>query len=228
MKTLLRAAALLIATGAQLSAQIVAQGEAKSTLTVYPFGVAKTVALTRELADQSGRRTMEGVNNTGRLNVKDETANPAIQALVNAAGGLSQFNAIKPIERDKQLQSKYLLLGYIESAEVKASTSDGKGKVMYAAVIGMTLQISDVETGAIADSKQVLATNGVGIKEACKGISAARFQCEARNRTVDETNKHLSIDRADTPQKALADATNKMDEIAAAFVTDAFTKGRIK
>jgi hypothetical protein len=224
MKALLSTAAVLIAAGSSLSAQ----ADARSTITVYPFGVSRTVQLSRDLADQSARRAMEGINNTGRLNVKDQTADKAIQAQVEAAGGLSQFNAVKPIERDKQLQTKYILVGFIENAEVKGSTTDTKGKLMYAASIGVTLQISDVETGAVADSKLVLANNGVAVKENCKGFGPSRIQCEARNRTIDETNKRLSIERADTPQKALADATNKMDEVAAQFINDAFAAGKIK
>lgn len=225
MKTLISTTALLITIGGTLHAQ----ADVKSAVTIYPFGTSvAAAAVSRDLAGPSARRALEGVIASGQLEAKDQTTNPAIQAQLDAAGTLAQFNAVKPIERDKQLQSKYVMLGFVENAETKLESTDKQGKSVYRASVDVTVQLVDVETGAVADSKLIHVTNGLnsGTQEPCKGNMFVKKACELAARKLNgEADRALKTGEFDTAQKALASATSNVKDAVTQFITAFTAKG---
>lgn len=234
MNTLRLTTALLATMAAATPASMSAQADAKSTITIYPFGASQSaMAASRELNTLSARRALEGVIATNRLNAKDQTANPAIQTQIDAAGGLSQFNAVKPIERDKQLQSKYLLLGYVESADAKPSGTGKNKKPIYSGTVVVTLQVIDVETGAVVDSRAITVDNSIDNTGQGKSCDQGNFLQKAACKRLNDaqSNKQRELiggDDADTPQKAVAGAVDKIKTQTTDFLNSLFTAGRIK
>jgi len=234
MKTLLSATALLAMVGTHLLAQ-----DSKPAITVYPFGITQ-VAGNRDLANQSARRAIEGILATNRLAVKDSTASSRIQSALDAAGGLSQFNSPQQIERTKQLQSKYLLTGYVESSDTKTAGTDKHGKNIYSATMKLTLQLHDVEQGVVIGQRQVDLTNGMvagaAAEDCTKGSFADKLKCRARqaarkagdDKVRDIAESNVATGESDTPQKALLAAGMQTKEAVESFLNEGFSKGWLK
>lgn len=211
MRSLTPTLAALVLLGAPLAAQD------KPTVTVYPFGAtAQAAAVSRDIGAVSSRRAFDGILASGVFNAKNETANPMIRAQLDSAGSLSQFNGGN-LKRDSQLQSNYVLLGYVESVQVVPGKPDKNGNAVHYASLDITLQLYDVEKGVAVASELLKLDNGAssGPKEDCSKLSfMQRAKCNAKTlaagaSTLDPTN-----------ERAIAHAAEKVDEAAAKFLKE--------
>ena len=216
MKKPLRAIATIVLASTSLRAQ----DGAKPVVTVYPFGTTQSAAaVSTDLARPSASRALEGVLATKRFEAKDETANLEIQQQLDAAGSLSQFNSITQIKRDAQLQSKYVLVGYIETAEAALDKPAGNGNKSdpnYHATVAFTVKLFDVERGTAVASKRYEVHNGLGGADDCDEVQGklAKIKCKAKN-----VGK-AQLAWAGTKDKALANATNKVKDAVADFIAE--------
>jgi len=205
----------VVAAAAILATQLSAQD--KPTVTVYPFGAtAQAAAVSRDIGAVSSRRAFDGILASGVFNAKKATANPMIRAQLDSAGSLAQFNGGN-LKRDSQLQSNYVLLGFVETAETKPGPPDQQGKSVFFATLDLTLQLFDVEKGVAVASQLVKLDNGAGAgaKVDCSKLSfLQRTKCS----TAGAFKAGFTTDAS--PERAIAHATEKIDEAAAKFLRD--------
>jgi len=190
-----------------------AQDEKPSVL-VYPFGMTSAARATGgDAAGILAARALEGVLATDRFAPIDESANPAIKHQLESAMTLSQFESAVQLKTDRQLQSKYMLTGFIQSAEAKPADGRGNERIYQASVTAI-LKLYDVETRAVIVTRELTLSNGLvsGAKvQDCSGLRG-RMRCaamKAAGGAVDEgLNKKVGGTagdalKASSPQEAI-------------------------
>jgi hypothetical protein len=188
MRRVLVSLALLATIGARPGAQ-----EVKPTVLVYPFGIASAArAGGTEVAAILAARALEGVLETDRLTAINESANPVLKSQLEGAMTLAQFESAVKLKTDQQLQSQYMLTGFIQSSE--ATPSQGRGnEVVYQANLTAIVQLYDVQTRAVKFSKEITLSNSLvtgGRSRNCSGIKG-RLRCAAEDAAALGTQKKL-------------------------------------
>lgn len=205
-----------------------AQSNERLSVLVYPFGAtSEALMVDNDFPALTVARALEGVQETGRFAAINESANPAIRAQTDGAKTLAQFESAVQIRTDRQLQSKYMLTGFVESADVKPmTTKDGK-PATYGATVVMTVMLYDVETREAITTTQLTLNNGIVAdrpKECPSGMRGIR--CRAEQAAKAAGDKALAANSGgllysdDTAAKAIASAMKKAPAEIAALLNE--------
>jgi hypothetical protein len=212
MRHLLRSLALLVGVSTSSLAQ-----DARPTVLVYPFGMTTTArAIGPDAPAVLASRAVEGVVGTNRFAAINESANAAIKAQIDGAMTLTQFESAVQIRPDKQLQSKYLLTGFIQGAKTELQPGRGNERI-YEATISAIIQIYNVETREVMATRELVMRNGfvsgARVRNCSGWVNKAKCAAEdAARATIDaEMNKGLGgtagdAIKASTPQEAVESA----------------------
>lgn len=230
MRHLLRSLALLAGVSTSSLAQ-----DARPTVLVYPFGMSTTArGAMLDVAGMLATRAIQGVQATNRFTAINESANPAIRSQLESATTLSQFESAVQLRGDRQLQSKYMLTGFVENIEMKPEPGPNNS-TRYRALVTATVAVYDVETRAVMQTTQLRLANGA-VAGALSGVDACAGKkgfslttCKLKEagkgtmaKTVDaEVNKQLgSMAGDDTPAKALESALASAAGNLSAFLNE--------
>jgi hypothetical protein len=191
--------------------------DARPTVLVYPFGMtAAARGIGPDAPGVLASRAVEGVQGTNRFAAINESANAAIKSQIDGAMTLSQFESAVQLKTDRQLQSKYMLTGFIQGAETKLKPGRGNEQV-YEATISAIIQIYNVETREVIATRELTMNNGIlsGAKARnCSGIKA-RLKCAAEDVMTTAANEKVNEGiggaagnaiKASTPQEAIEGA----------------------
>ncbi len=209
---------LSLALLAGVSTSSLAQ-DARPTVLVYPFGMSTTArGAMLDVAGMLATRAIQGVQATNRFTAINESANPAIRSQLESATTLSQFESAVQLRGDRQLQSKYMLTGFVENIEMKPEPGPNNS-TRYRAVVTAIVSVYDVETRAVLQTTSMRLASGM-IAGALSGVDPCAGKkglglmgCRAKE-TVKEKgtiiadsalNKQTGVGD-DTPAKALESA----------------------
>lgn len=227
MSRFLIALALLALTSTTTFAQ-----DDRPSIVVYPFGLASAARTTAsDVAGLFAARALEGVQETDRFAAINESANPVIKSQLDGAMTLSQFESAVQIKTDRQLQSKYLLTGFIQSVETKAAKGRNN-ETIYETSLSVTVQLYNVETREAIASREIPLRNGVLSSvpptKRCSGImkKACEIAQEAASRAAEKKLSSSTGGSAgeaikdETPQRALETALRNAPAKIAEFLNE--------
>ncbi len=215
-----------------LSSSVALAQDDRPSIVVYPFGLASAARTTgSDVAGLFAARALEGVQATDRFAAINESANPVIKSQLENAMTLSQFESAVQIKTDRQLQSKYLLTGFIQSVETKQAKGRNNATI-YETSLSVTVQLYNVETREAIASREIPLRNGVLSSvpptKKCSGImkKACEIAQEAAARAAEKKLSSSAGGSAgeaindESPQRALETALRTAPSKIADFLNE--------